>query len=95
MSLEEALLIKKDLSKMRDKYEPKWVEAYWYQEWLDKKYFTPDAAKAANTPLEKKFIMLVPPPSKPSNQRCHWQSAYRPRIDLLHPGLPRQIVSLS
>jgi hypothetical protein len=29
-TLKEALCFKKDFSKMRDKYEPKWVESHWY-----------------------------------------------------------------
>ena len=62
MSMEQAMQFKQDLAKMRDKYEPKWVESHWYQQWLDKKYFSPDAKRAAET-NDKKFIMLVPPPS--------------------------------
>lgn len=45
---------------MRDKYEPKWVESYWYKYWCDKKYFTPSNK---STEDKKRFVMLVPPPN--------------------------------
>ncbi len=63
MSLEEALLFKKDLSKMRDKYEPKLVESHWYQHWCNKNYFTPTAEEALANPEKKRFTILFPPPS--------------------------------
>ena len=56
---------------MRDKYEPKWVESFWYQHWTDKKYFSPNVDEALENPLKKRFTMLVPPPSYYFKIRCH------------------------
>lgn len=39
MSLEEALAIKRDPSKLLDSYQPKQVERYWYEYWEKKKLF--------------------------------------------------------
>ena len=46
MTQAEALAFKRDLSRMREKYEPKWVESHWYDYWCQKKYFHADANKA-------------------------------------------------
>lgn len=64
MTLEEALEFKRNLSKMKDKYDPKWVESHWYEYWTRQKYFSPSAEDIVNNPEKKKFTILVPPPSK-------------------------------
>lgn len=46
MTQSEALAFKRDLSSMREKYEPKWVESHWYDYWCSKKYFHADANRA-------------------------------------------------
>jgi valyl-tRNA synthetase len=50
MTLEQALAFKRNLSQMRDKYEPKWVESHWYDYWCNKKYFHPEANQCVENP---------------------------------------------
>lgn len=52
--------MKRDPTKIQDSYQPKEVEAYWYQYWEDKKYFHPDAERALKS--EKRYVMVLPPP---------------------------------
>jgi len=40
------------------------VEAHWDQYWQDNRFFIPSAEEAVKVAPEKKFIMIVPPPSK-------------------------------
>src|SRR5690554_1363447 len=39
-------------------YEPNKIEKKWYQEWTDKKYFTPEIDET-----KKPFTILIPPPN--------------------------------
>ena len=52
---------------MKDKYEPKWVEQYWNDWWVQNKFFQPDSNHAKDVPYDKKFIMVVPPPNVTGN----------------------------
>lgn len=44
-------------------YQPKYVEAAWQPWWEKEGFYKADVSKALNTPEEKKFVMVIPPPN--------------------------------
>jgi len=55
---------KKDLSgEMLDAYHPRVVEAAWQDWWEAAGYYTPDVPTALQTPPDKKFTIVIPPPN--------------------------------
>lgn len=48
---------------MPSAYQPRYVEAAWQDWWEAAGYYTADAAQAAATPADKKFVMVIPPPN--------------------------------
>eukprot|EP01114_Cavostelium_apophysatum_P004351 TRINITY_DN1456_c0_g1_i1.p1 TRINITY_DN1456_c0_g1~~TRINITY_DN1456_c0_g1_i1.p1 ORF type:complete len:1062 (+),score=371.97 TRINITY_DN1456_c0_g1_i1:313-3498(+) len=55
---------KKDMSQpMRAAYEPKAVEAAWYEWWLKKGFFHADTAAALADPSKERFVIVIPPPN--------------------------------
>ena len=48
---------------MPSAYQPGYVEAAWQDWWEAAGYYTADAATAAATPADQKFVMVIPPPN--------------------------------
>lgn len=63
LDLETAICKKRDIASLKDSYEPLYTEKYWYQWWEQQKFFHVDELKCQNTPYDKKFIIVVPPPN--------------------------------
>lgn len=63
MDLETAIKLKKDLSAMAEKYDPRAVEKYWYQWWKDNKFWHADVEKAVKASWDEKFTIVLPPPN--------------------------------
>lgn len=55
---------KKDLSgPMSATYQPNEVESAWAAWWEAKGFFTPNMERAKSLPVDKRFIMVIPPPN--------------------------------
>lgn len=63
MDLETGIKYKQKVENLYSEYDPTIVEKYWYEFWEKNKLFHPDANVAVNTPYDKKYTIVLPPPN--------------------------------